>query len=705
MKNILQVGGNRYPMPATYGYMGHTFTFTSGVGVTTGTFISQNGYTITPTTSSCTAKLGWLPWVESTQTRIGDWNYSTCTPSWNPQTGIGGSIPPPPPAVLTLVSVAINPTSVTGATTAQAAAVAYDQYGNVLPLSGAWSLVSGPGTINSSGVITSNGTAGTVRVRYTQGAVTGEADLTVLANVPVTPVATTINVSVSPTSANVGTPATATAVVLDQNNNVMVNAGAWSLVSGNGSINSSGVITSLGAGPIVVRYQQGSASGVATFTATAPSQVVTTVNVTVSPSTVIESQTAVANAVVLDQSGNAMPLAGTWSIVSGPATISVSGLITTTGSGSVVVRYTQSAVSGNATLTVDPNPGPPPPPAQVPATVVVTVSPQSVVEGSGAQAIAQVFDQNGVLMNNVPGSFSIQSGSATISASSGAIATTAASSVTVRFTVQQNGIYDESVLDVTAVVPPPPNPPSPSTITISVSPVSVQAGSTAQATAVVRDQYGDLFPSAVNWGVVSGPGAINSAGLITTSGAGSVVIRGTVAGYSAVTTTTSLIVTSIPAPPGPTPLYSITFAGKDVMALPGCTAVPATENYRAGQITGSIYSTKRGSSDHRNTRQVFSTPITGVRRIVLKNAVVKEGQSGRSLNSATMTNRLKQFVRANTSSPIVGSFTVNAGATDITIDFGIQMTVTTLFGADPSVTFPNTLWIEMTGLEMWSTGA
>ena len=107
-----------------------------------------------------------------------------------------------------------------------------------------------------------------------------------------------------------------------------------------------------------------------------PTPVVTTVTVSLATDPVTSGGTSQASAQVFDQFGQVMTgqTIG-WSIVSGPATINGSGLVTTSGSGSVVVRATVLAVTDDATLTVQNTVPPPTPPSgQIPAIVVVNAN-------------------------------------------------------------------------------------------------------------------------------------------------------------------------------------------------------------------------------------------------------------------------------------------------------------------------------------------
>lgn len=520
-KHLLQVGGTRYTTPGVSSYMGHSFNYTSNQGsIGDGLFITHNEK-VPPTVlnTNCTGRLGWLPWVESNGTRIGDWNYVTCQPGWNPQTGISGGSTPPPSPVLTRIDVLVIPSTINNTQTSQASANGFDQYGSVWNLNGTWSIESGPATINSSGLVKPNsGSSGTVRVKYTSGSIFGTKDI-IITTPPVTPIVTSISVSVSPLTAPMSSSPVASAIVLDQNGGLIPNSGVWSVDSGFGAINSVGVITP-------------------------------------------------------------------------------------TSPGTIIVRYTQGGISSTGSVTITPISTPP----SVPSSVSVSVVPNSLNAGDTANATSMVLDQYNLPMSNVQGTWTIQSGVGATINSSGYITTSVATTLKVRFMINQNGVFGE--------------------VLVSVSPIIVN--------------------------------------------------------------------------PPTGPLFSLTFAGKNVLRLPGCKSISSSNSYRSGRISGSVYSTNKYSSSisYSNTQQILSSPISGVRRIVLKKAIVKNSSSGVYLNDKAITNTFNQFIRsAGPSDIIIGSFNVNSTPTDINIDFGVPQTITTLFGNTGGTS--NTMYIELEGIELW----
>jgi hypothetical protein len=90
----------------------------------------------------------------------------------------------------TLTSISLSPATatVTTGTTKQFTATAKDQFGAALASQPAlaWSLVSGGGSINQSGLYTAPGTAGSATIQAVSGGVSGTASVTIVAPTPPT---------------------------------------------------------------------------------------------------------------------------------------------------------------------------------------------------------------------------------------------------------------------------------------------------------------------------------------------------------------------------------------------------------------------------------------------------------------------------------------------------------------------------------------
>lgn len=336
-----------------------------------------------------------------------------------------------------------------------------------------------------------------------------------------------------------------------------------------------------------------------------------------------------------------------------------------------------------------------PPAPPVPTTVNVTLNPAAVTGTNTSQASVAVFDQNGLPVTP-SGTWSIQSGSATVSPSGVVTPAGVTGPVVVRYT--QGAIFGEATLTVSAITPSVPT-----SVTVALNPGSINTAQTAQASATVLDQFGNVMTNAGTWSIVSGSATVNLNGLVTPTGTTPAVVRftqGSVFGQA------TLTITQAPPPPPPGPLFDIDFVGQNVLSLSGCTPIPAAQNWRAGTLSGSVYSTRFGNTAY-NTLQNIATPVNGVRKIVLKNAVIKsdstEGPSFRYLNNRVRVNNNRQFFIAggNSNQPI-GSFTPNAAPQDIEIIFPTAQSIATLFGSGISGQ-TNCLWLECTGVAMYAT--
>lgn len=351
--------------------------------------------------------------------------------------------------------------------------------------------------------------------------------------------------------------------------------------------------------------------------------------------------------------------------------------------------YTIAPPAGEGSV---PPPPPPPPPASIPTNIIVTLQPSTVTLGQTSQASVQVLNQFGQPMTPA-GTYSIVGGSGTVT-SGGVVTALAAGSVTVRYA--QGAVSGTATLTANN---PAPAPSVPTTIDVTLSASTVNEGGTVQATAVVRDQNGQPMSASGTWSIASGPATISNTGLVTTTTAGQVIVRYTV---NAIQGNATLIVQNVqppPPPPGPTPLYSIDFTGKNVLALPGCQNL-GDRPWRAGTITGDVYTTAFAGGTSVNTTQTFTTPIQGVRRIVLKRAVIRENIADKWLNNRVRTNATRQFVLASNRSTVVGSFGVNVAPTDITIILPSAVSVSTLLGAGGII--DNTLALTCEGIELWA---
>ena len=197
-----------------------------GAGNTTVTTSDIATYPLSTRTFNGQARLGPV-------SDFANYDFTAGTPVWDPT---NGNIVTPPVSTATTIAVSISTTSVVAGDTATATGTILDQNGVPMSLTGTWS-VSGPATINQSGVITTNG-PGTVVATYSYGSVTpGTSQLTVTAVVVPPPTTGNIDpaeVVIVVNSAQADSQAMATAY-----------ANAWGIPSGNIVISNLGSLDSL----------------------------------------------------------------------------------------------------------------------------------------------------------------------------------------------------------------------------------------------------------------------------------------------------------------------------------------------------------------------------------------------------------------------------------------------------------------------------
>ena len=513
------------------------------------------------------------------------------------------------------------------------------------------------------------------------------------------PYAANALVTMSDPTIDIGDTSQATVAVFDQFGNAFPSTdGTWSIQFGPGTITVGGLMTATGSGAVVVNFNLGGNTWFAQVNVNAgtpPIQVPETVIVTIPLPSVVVGQQMQAQYQVLDEDGIPMTATGLWTVTAGSATInSTTGVVIPTGPGSVTVRCQVGGPSGpfgtgSFTATAAP-------PVLVPNTVTVTVPQSSLTVGQQMQAVVVVQDQLGGVLSSVPGTWAVVSGPATIT-QSGLVTATAAGSVTISFTAI-GGINPSGTQSFATVAAPPA--PVPTTVTVTLPQSTLQSGQTMQASRTVFDQFLQPITATGVWSIVSGPATINTNGMITALGQGVVTVRFAVTGgtpFGQSTFTATVVV-----PPQTLPLFAITFAGQNPLALPGCVPIPAGNLWKAGQIAGAKYSTFfTPSNTSVNTNQRLTTPVAGVKRIVLKNAQIKEAVDYRWLNSDIRTRKTRRFYQANTAETDLGAFIPNAPVADITIVFPTPQTIETVFGGiDPNN--PHCLHLELERIEMWA---
>lgn len=137
---------------------------------------------------------------------------------------------------LASITLTPNPVTLAIAATQQYVAIGKDASGNVVQFTPTWSVIAGGGSINSTGVFTAGGVAGTFlnTVQVSAGVLSATATVTVLAGPLATIVVTPNPVTLAATAAQ-----QFTAVGKDANGNVLALTPTWTVENGGGTIASS----------------------------------------------------------------------------------------------------------------------------------------------------------------------------------------------------------------------------------------------------------------------------------------------------------------------------------------------------------------------------------------------------------------------------------------------------------------------------------
>lgn len=239
-------------------------------------------------------------------------------------------------------------------------------------------------TVSSTGLVTA------VKVGTTSITVESEGKQVVVP-VAITPVpVSSVSVSLASTTITSGQTTQATATARDSADTAIPGrAVTWAtsnpLVA---TVSSAGVVTGLLPGTAVITATAEGKSGSATITVTIIP--VASVTVTLDPASVTVGEKSQATATIKDLLGNTVTgREVTWSSSDATlATVDASGVVTTLGIGAVDIIATSEGKSGSATLTI----------ANAPvASVTVTLTPATVIEGETSQGTATLHDAN----NNV----------------------------------------------------------------------------------------------------------------------------------------------------------------------------------------------------------------------------------------------------------------------------------------------------------------
>lgn len=262
-----------------------------------------------------------------------------------------------PPSNPTIASITVTPAGATVTTggTQQFSAVAKDSGGNALATQPTftWSVSSGGGSINASGLLTAASTPGSnFTVTATASSINGTATFSIVA-----PIVSSITVTPSSTSVSAGGTKQFSAVAKDSGGNALASQPTftWSVSTGGGSIDASGLLTAAttAGSNFTVTASASGKSGTASFSITATG---TVSSITLSPASVTLSPLATQQftATVKDEYGNTISPtpALTWQVIAG-GSVDGTGLLTAgPDAGTNAVTASASGKSGSANFTV-----------------------------------------------------------------------------------------------------------------------------------------------------------------------------------------------------------------------------------------------------------------------------------------------------------------------------------------------------------------
>ncbi len=465
----------------------------------------------------------------------------------------------------TVTTVTVTPATVSVATNAtqQFTAAVKDQFGTAISSpTVTWSIVTGGGSVNASGLYTAPATAGSASVKATSGSANGTAAVTITASNAAPTVATPAGASPSTVT---GTTTALSVLGADDGGEANLvytwattgtppAAVTFSANGTNASKSTTATFTKAGSYTFQVTIKDaGNLTTTSSVTVTV-SQTATTVTLSPTSASVVSLHTQQFAATVNDQFGTAIASPSvTWSIVTGGGTVSASGLYTApAAAGSASVKATSGSASGTAAVTITNSaPSVATAAAASPSTVTGTTTALSVLgaDDGGEANLVYTWATTGT-----PPAAVTFSANGTNAAKSSTATFTKAGSYTFQVTIK-DGANSTVTSSVTVTVNQ-----TATTVTLSPTSASVAANATQQFTATVKDQFATAITSpSVTWSVLTGSGTISASGLYTapaTAGSATVkAVSGPASATAAVTITISnaapTVATAAHATPSP----------------------------------------------------------------------------------------------------------------------------------------------------------
>jgi hypothetical protein len=470
----------------------------------------------------------------------------------------------------TLTSISVTPGSsnlpLNG--TQQFTATAKDQFGINLATQPTftWSLLSGPGGVNASGLYTANSTAGTATVRAVSGAVNGTATAVVANTAP--------GIQTAPSATpNPVTGSTASLSVLGRDDNGEAGltytwsvfakpAGAanptFSANGTNAAKSSTATFSQAGAYTLRVTISDGTLSTTSDLGITV-NQTPTSIAVSPSSASIATNGTQQFTATVRDQFGIALASqpAITWSIVSGGGTVGTGGLYTAPATaGSATVRATSGAINGTAGVTITATNAAPT------VATAASATPNPVIGATTSLSVLGADDAGEAGLTYTWAVTAKPTGAAdptfSVNGTNASKSSTATFSQAGAYTFQVT-IRDSANSAATSSVNVTVNQ-TLTTIVVAPGNANVPLGGTQQFTANARDQFGNSLTTqpTFTWSVISGLGTINSGGFYSaTATAGAATVRAASGAVNGTATVTAANVAPVLDPSGSPTLAAI----------------------------------------------------------------------------------------------------------------------------------------------------
>jgi PGF-pre-PGF domain-containing protein len=486
------------------------------------------------------------------------------------------TVTPPAPPVLTEIEVAPATATVAVNDALAFSATALDQFGNEMPgVAVAWASSNETvGTIAADGTFTAL-TVGTATVTASADGVTGTAAVTVT---PEASVLTSVTLTPAAAALVVGDLQQFTATAHDQFGNEMPGtAVAWTSSNETvGTIGTNGVFTALAAGTATVTASAGGITGTAAVTVAAEEPAFGKIVVSPSAATLAVGGIQQFDAIVFDRHGTIVTDAAvTWaSSDETVGTVSADGIFTAFAAGTATVTASGEGVTGTAIVTVAA-------PEQILTAISVEPSAITLAAGETGTFAVACYDQNNCVMPGVEVAWSSSDVDVGMIGADGTFTAFAAGTATV--TASAGDVAGTAAVTVTGLS---------SGVVVSPSAITLDVGDSRRFTATVYDAEGNVTPvSEITWSCDDpNVGMIGTDGVFTALGEGTATITVSADGISGTAT-----VTVLPVPAG---LARIVVSPSDFTITAGdSVALTATAFDRNGNAMPDIVVTWTSSDE------------------------------------------------------------------------------------------------------------